>query len=170
MMYNLKAQQFDNTFDVMVYTMTSMKECGYSAGEIDDYIADAISSHNAHLIDVSLDVLDECNKVFQPDDKVYTDTWRDFYYKDDCSYSDSLEDEEDDCFYFDSFSDKPKHFWEDDNVLDDIESSDEFEAYEGFDCCKNRQYYWDDPDKLDDEDDSESEEDTYDYLNNWKRV
>ena len=41
----------------------------------------------------------------------------------------------------DSYSARNKQFWEDDNAVDDIETEDELEAYEGFSSCKRR--YWD---------------------------
>lgn len=139
MVYSLQRQRCETAFDAMKYTIASMKECGYSSGEIDDYIVDAISSNNTHLVDVSIEALDECNKVLRstvPND--YEDSWRDYYYSNDNLFKFERDDVD-----YDSFEDRPKHYWEDED--------DELEAYEGFDCCTNHQY-WYDPDEDEDED------------------
>jgi len=142
-MYSLKAKEFDNVFDVLVYTVNAMKECGYSSGEIDDYLADAVSSNNYNLINVSIDELNECNKVCKPTNKYYEDSWRDYYYRDDCAYEG---------FNDDSYQNQNRHYLEDDDI----------EAYEGFDCCKNYTYLWNDPDEID-----EDMDDITDFGTKW---
>ena len=156
MQYSLQRQRCETAFDAVLYTVKSMKECGYSSGEIDDYIVDAISSNNAHLVDVSIEALNECNHVLKDS---YKDNFNDFYYDDDRVYQFNFESDEDeygfkinddlnDDIYFDSsYGLKPKHYWED---------SDELEAYEGFDCCTNHYY--------------DSDEDSDDYFELTKGI
>ena len=55
-MYDL-TNKFDNTFDVMKYTISAMKEVGYSNKDIEDYIIEATSKDNSKLIDVSIDYI-----------------------------------------------------------------------------------------------------------------
>ena len=140
-MYSLTAQQFNNTLDVLSYTVSAMKECGYSSSEIEDYIAEAISSNNYNLINISIEELNECNKVCRKIDDIQLENnyWKEYYY---CNNEDDL-DSYDDCCY-----ERPYHIWENDNAVDDIETEDELEAYEGFDCCKNHQYSWSDDSDL----------------------
>ena len=59
-MYGL-TNKFDNTFDVMKYTISAMKEVGYSNKDIEDYIIEATSKDNSKLIDVSIDYINNCN-------------------------------------------------------------------------------------------------------------
>ena len=49
-MYDL-TNKFDNTFDVMKYTISAMKEVGYSNKDIEDYIIEATSKDNSNLFD-----------------------------------------------------------------------------------------------------------------------
>ena len=140
-MYSLTTQQFNNTLDVLSYTVSAMKECGYSSSEIEDYIAEAISSNNYNLINISIDELNKCNKVCRKIDNIQleNDYWKEYYY---CNNEDDLDS------YDDYYYERPYHIWEKDNAVDDIETEDELEAYEGFDCCKNHQYNWSDDSNL----------------------
>ncbi len=61
-MYDL-TNKFDNTFDVMKYTISAMKEVGYSNKDIEDYIIEATSKDNSKLIDVSIDYINNCNLI-----------------------------------------------------------------------------------------------------------
>lgn len=51
-----------NAFCVMGYVRDVMDECGYSKKEIGTYLDDARSSDYAHLIVVSMGMLDRCNE------------------------------------------------------------------------------------------------------------
>lgn len=151
-MYNLKSQQFEYALDVLIYTVNAMKECDYSSNEIEDYLYDATSDGNYHLVNSSLDTLNECNKVYRKlDDINDNDYWKEYYYCND------LDDDIDCCDY----EGHPFHIWEVDNVVDDVETEDELEAYEGFNCCKNHQYI------CDLEDDS-FDEDIFNYMSTKK--
>lgn len=139
-------------FDVMAYTVKAMKEVGYIDGDIEDYIRNAIKDKcNYSLLEISKSQLEECNRLncnnsSDINDKWFDDTWQDYYYsslwdddgeryKHNSDYSD---DDEDTYNYLTSTH--RHNIWDEDNVIDDIESSDE-EAYEGFSSCKN--HTWD---------------------------
>jgi len=111
-MYSIKMQHFDNVFDVLYYTVSAMKECKYSYREIEDYLKDAVSSNNCHLIDSSIRIISECNKVYRS-------------LNDDCQLDESQLD---------------RDYWREYYYCNDEDYDDELEAYEGFDCCKLHQY------------------------------
>ena len=81
-----------NIFDVMEYTVSALKEVGYTENEISSYVSAALSEeNNLDIIRISEEWLDECNRICN---EVYTDK------KDsDCTYDDydynSMFDEED---------------------------------------------------------------------------
>ncbi len=88
-MYDL-TNKFDNTFDVMKYTISAMKEVGYSNKDIEDYIIEATSKDNSKLIDVSIDYINNCNLMshsyntnndYENEFYNYTDNY-DYYYDD----------------------------------------------------------------------------------------
>lgn len=161
---------FENVFDLMAYTVKAMKDVGRMIGDIEDYVSDSIKNCNLHIIALSKDMLDGCNEILKTntDDFDFDTTWRDHYYS---SLWDEWDDDKDDScsstnhkYYWDddgryendvwdeddSYSARNKQFWEDDNAVDDVETEDELEAYEGFSSCKRR--YWDctDSEELDD--------------------
>ena len=121
---------FENVFDLMAYTVKAMKDTGRMIGDIEDYVSDSIKNCNLHIIALSKDMLDGCNEILKTntDDFDFDTTWRDHYYS-------SLWD--DDGRYENDMWDDDK----DDNAVDDIETEDELEAYEGFSSCKR--HYWD---------------------------
>lgn len=51
-----------NAYCVMGYVQHAMKSEGFSKEEIDAYLADAMSSNYAHLLSVSVDMVDKCNE------------------------------------------------------------------------------------------------------------
>lgn len=124
-MYNIEAQEFDNTFDVMLYTISAMKEAGYENSEIDDYIAEAIRGNNYDLVVLSSDKISECNDVLRSNrDTDFEDSWRDYYYNSEDSY------DWDDDFDLSLHSNRRHYYWEDDLVDDRVDE------YEGFSCDK----------------------------------
>ncbi len=139
-----------SVFDLMAYTIAAMKEVGYGECDIDDYIDESVKTNNLAIIELSKEKLDDCNTVANQvspnNNEWFEDTWRDHYYSslwdDDGRYDHKFEDEDDELDTYDYLTGKKKHhIWDDDNVVDDVESADEKEAYEGFSSCKN--HYWD---------------------------
>lgn len=115
-MYDL-SDKFSNTFDVIAYTVSAMRETGFNQSDIDDYLIDATSTHNSHLVDVSIEVIDKCNNRIN----AYND--------------DSLNDK-----YFDYLESNRKYYWEEeedsyegfsDNYNKEYDNDDD--EYEGFD-------------------------------------
>lgn len=119
-MYSIK-NGFDNIFDVMAYTVNAMKQSGFSADSINDYIEDAISGSDWNLLEVTESQLDECNNKSLYNMNNNKD-WRDSYYSK----------------YYNDESDSNYYYWDTENgeML-----NDDSEAYEGFDSCSN--HYWD---------------------------
>lgn len=171
-MYSIRG--LETVFDVMAYTVRAMDKSGLMPGDIEDYIAEAVKDSNFHIIEVSKDRLEMCNELLhdsQSNEDWFEDTWRDHYYSslwndsdsidchnrwDDDGRYDEIKDEcwcdEDDEDIRNYFVGNSKHdYWDDDNVIDDVESIGEKEAYEGFSSCKN--HYWDctDDDCFDDD-------------------
>lgn len=136
-MYSIN--DIENVFDLVAYTVSAMKEVGYSDGEINDYLESTIkSNNNFNIVLLSKDRLNDCNLLFNKVDPTYNwfeDTWRDNYYSslwdDDGRYDEDVND------YLASRN--SYNIWDDDNAV---------EAYEGFDSCANR--YWDCNDSTDD--------------------
>lgn len=126
-MYDL-SNSYSNAFEVMYYTITAMKEVGFSKDEIDEYMLEATSSDNTNLIDVSMDYVSKCNEYT----KAYNDDLE-YYEFDTSNYYNNLEDEDD----YNGYSYNQKKFGFD---------SDE-ECYEGFDSCKNHYYSFNDLDE-----------------------
>jgi len=54
-----------NAFSVMGYVLRAMKDCKMSSEEQDAYKHDAMSSDYSHLICVSVDMVDRCNRVYK---------------------------------------------------------------------------------------------------------
>ena len=44
-------ESFDDAFSLMQYTVQKMKECNLAPGDIEDYIYDAISKDNMHVVE-----------------------------------------------------------------------------------------------------------------------
>lgn len=112
-MYDL-ANKFDNTFNVMKYTVQSMKEVGYTDKDIENYILEATSKDNNQLIDVSIDYINKCNIITRSYDKCIR-------------VFDKYNDEID--FY--NYTDLDDYYWNDND--DEIK-----DQYEGFDSCQHR--------------------------------
>ena len=51
-----------NAFSVMGYVRNAMRECHFTPAEREAYSKDAMSSDYNHLLVVSMDMIDECNK------------------------------------------------------------------------------------------------------------
>ena len=161
MLYSI--DDIDNVFDLIVYTVKSMKEVGYNETDIDDYIEESIKSNNYYIVELSKERLNDCNMLARDTSKCsnddwFEDTWRDHYYAsmwdDDGRYDEDLYD----CVTCKN----KKNIWDDDNVIDDIETEDEKEAYEGFSSCKN--HYWDSSEEDDEEEFSNHINDYYDAM------
>lgn len=148
-MYNVEAQLFDNTLDVMLYTVNAMKETGYESADIEEYISEAIREDNYNLILVSKDILTKCNNIIKRSSQSFDSTWRDYY------YADQLSNDWDDDFNQDIYGDRPSYYLEDDISEDEYEfdgfqydkywdstyvDDDDEDAYEGFSCCKTPYY------------------------------
>lgn len=144
-MYDL-ANRYNNTFDVMQYTVAAMREVGFSKDEIDDYIDEATKSTNANLIDVSTDYICKCNELSDAFSKAsgYEATYSDFWE----SYSDDTYDDLNDEDKYDELTGELTYSskWGRDYEHDDYD--DDTDCYEGFNSCK-RHYYWDTDDDLD---------------------
>jgi len=139
-MYSI--QGLETVFDVMAYTVTAMKESGFTPGEIEDYLHTALSeNYNLHIINVSNEQLTECNKLYNHNKWNYedADAWRDHCYSsmwdDDGRYC-NKHDEQDSFDYLTEES-RQHNIWDDNNVFNDLKNE---EAYEGFNTCKN--YRW----------------------------
>ena len=52
-----------NAFCVMGYVSLAMQEVGMSKEEINQYILNAMSSNYDHLLSVSFDMINDCNKL-----------------------------------------------------------------------------------------------------------
>ena len=124
-MYDL-SDKFSNTFDVIAYTVSAMRETGFNQSDIDDYLIDATSTHNSHLVDVSIEVIDKCNNRIN----AYND--------------DSLNDK-----YFDYLDSNCKYYWEEeedsyegfsDNYNKEYDNDDD--EYEGFDHANRYSTYY----------------------------
>ena len=53
-----------NAFSIMGYTRKAMKECKYKTEEIDAYVKDAMKSDYNHLLNVSIEQIKKCNKIY----------------------------------------------------------------------------------------------------------
>ena len=136
-MYTL-AEGFENTFDVMAYTVSAMKETGFVDEDIETYITEAIASDNYHLINTSIKWLDECNKAIQ----IYKDSNYNLYDATNYESLDNIYNSEDTDNY-EGFSDTQYCNWDADFF------DDEKDAYEGFSDCKQySNYYWDNNEDL----------------------
>lgn len=132
-------QDSESVFDVLVYTVKAMNEVGLMPGEIEDFLSDAISDSNWHLIEVSNAQLEDCNRL---DGELngtngdwFEDTWRDHYYDSLWDSEDDVEDGDKDTYdYLTTPHSTRRYYWEDDIVDDE-------EAYEGFSSC--RKHHWD---------------------------
>ena len=62
-MFELTEKHYSNMHDIINYTASAMKVSGYSYVDIQDFLVDATSGDNNYLIDLCLDMLDECNKA-----------------------------------------------------------------------------------------------------------
>lgn len=152
MLYNIDG--IENVFDLMAYTVSSMKEVGYSDCDVDDYIEEAVKSNSYDLIVLSKEKLNDCNilsnEVSSCRNDWFEDTWCNHYcssfWDDDGRYS---KDDENEIDSYDYTTGCKKT--SDDNVIDDIETDNEIEAYEGFSSCNN--HYWDSSENDEYEDD-----------------
>ena len=54
-----------NAFSVMGYVLRAMKDCKMSSAEQDAYRQDAMSSDYNHLLCVSVNMVDKCNKAYK---------------------------------------------------------------------------------------------------------
>lgn len=139
-MYSLY-NKFDNTLDVLNYTLVAMKESSYSHSEIDDYIENAISSNNYHLVDVSLDCINECNRLLRPSSN--------FNYINNKYYFDTVDEDikfnEDDYFCEDFVNYGDSQYY--------LGCEDTDDCYEGFSSCNN--HIWSYFDSIDEEEDAE---------------
>lgn len=131
-MYSI--QGLENVFDVMAYTISALRDSGFSESDIESYISDAFKDgNNLGVITVSKEWLNECNKMHSSElrDSELEDYYTSFW---DTSDEDSYEEDEEDSYDYLMRSQK-KEAWEYDNAIDDLEP-DEEEVYEGFSSCK----------------------------------
>ena len=137
-----------NIFDVMEYTVSALKEVGYTENEISSYVSAALSEeNNLGIIRISEEWLDECNRIYN---EVYTDKKDSDYTSDDYDrnyysqfwaddgerYNHTTDDEIDDMYDYLNVSYRNKDTFDKFNCIDPDE-----EVYEGFSSC--RHYYWD---------------------------
>lgn len=109
-MYDL-SNRYDNTLSVMQYTIAAMRDVGFTQGEIEDYIDEATKSHNAHLVDVSVEYVNKCNERVGSynDDFTYSKQWGFDNYDD--SY------DNDDFEGYEGFSGHSnKYYWENEDL------------------------------------------------------
>ena len=142
MLYSIDG--IENILDLIAYTVSAMKEVGYSNCDVDDYIEEAIKSNNYDRIILSKEKLNDCNiltnEVRPRNNDWFEDTWCNNYcssfWDDDGRYN---RDDEDEIDTYDYMTGCKKN--NDDSLIDDIETDNEMEAYEGFSSCNN--HYWD---------------------------
>ena len=103
-------ESFDDAFSLMQYTVQKMKECNLAPGDIEDYIYDAISKDNMHLVECSKKILYKCileeqkNNNFNNNDlyTYYDDSnwYNDECYNDECYNGNYINDEcyNDECY------------------------------------------------------------------------
>lgn len=113
-MYSLHG--IETAFDVLAYTLGAMKEVGFSSSDTEEYMIDAISADNYHLLESSLDRISSCN-MYAKDQPSFDDTWRDYYYQ---SMYDK-EDKENDISYCDDYFDDDFQQYEGYSTNDDID-------------------------------------------------
>lgn len=121
---------FDNSFDVVCYTLSAMRETGYSNDEMDEYLERVVSGNNYFLIKESSKTLKDCNELYDSligADEWFDNTWDQYYY--------TIDDEDEGEYCDNLWGRKERNIWEDDNAVDDVE-----DAYEGFDCCPNHKF------------------------------
>ena len=88
-------ESFDDAFSLMQYTVQKMKECNLAPGDIEDYIYDAISKDNMHLVECSKKILYKCileeqkNSNFNNND-LYTYYDDSNWYNDECHNDDYI--------------------------------------------------------------------------------
>lgn len=137
-MYSI--QGIRNIFDIMEYTVSALREVGYTEKEIDGYVSTALSEeNNLGIIKVSEEWIDECNRICgeihqDRTDSAYTDNYYSQFWDDDGERYNN--DEVDDMYDYLAVSYRNKEIGDQFSSID----SDE-DAYEGFSSC--RHYYWD---------------------------
>lgn len=52
--------QYKTTYDLLSKTVAALKECGYDSADIQDFLLEATSSDNAHLVEVCVSYASEC--------------------------------------------------------------------------------------------------------------
>lgn len=132
-------QNSESVFDVLAYTIKAMNEVGLMSGEIEDFLSDAISGSNWHLVEASNAQLEDCNRIYNEINGDWPeDAYRDHYY--DSSLWDSNDDIEEDTYDYPTapYSTR-RYYWEDD-IVDEEDEEEEEEAYEGLDPCSN--HHW----------------------------
>lgn len=124
------SNKFSNVFDVLTYTIAAMRESGFEQSDIDDYLIDATSTHNSHLVDVSIDFISQCNNRIHAYDNDVEDI-------DDIEYTPCKyyweDDEDEDEYEYEGFSDKTYYA----RMMDYDDDEDEYEGFsDGY-----RKYY-----------------------------
>lgn len=119
-MYTLN--NLDSILDIVSYTVSAMKESDYSETDIDEYINNVVLTNNYDIIQMSKEIISDCNSLVKEHDfndlnsdndiSWFEDTWRDSYYS-------SLWDD-------DSY-DYPNQY--------KYKLNNDSEFYEGFDSC-----------------------------------
>jgi len=114
-MYTIK--DLTTIMDIVSYTVSAMRESAYIDSDIDDYIDKISSENNYSIIQISKEILNDCNSIENYDSSDYfEDTWRDSYYS--SLWDDSIED---------TFTNNKAHFYDDNE-----------DVYEGFNSCGGR--------------------------------
>ena len=126
-LHNLKNIEADSIFDVLKYTIDSLKHNDYDEYDIYDFLTQAISGSNYDLL--KLCNIQLANK-FNNNHKFFFDDYNDNYDYDFSDYNDDY-----DYTNFDDY-----------NQTDDLDNKDDIEAYEGFSTCSQKFY---DPSMLD---------------------
>lgn len=143
-MYTIKS--LDTIMDIVSYTVSAMRESAYIDSEIDDYIEKVSSENNYFIIQISKEIINDCNSIESYDSSGhFEDTWQDSYYS--SLLDDDLDDTyEDDKVHFyneeDTWRDSYySSLWDDfDNTYTDnkVKLYDDEDVYEGFNSCGGR--------------------------------
>lgn len=111
-------RNIDNIFDLLVYTVKTMRSYGYDDRSVTEYLDDVLSGNKLDIIEISREQLDRCNGVTLSNDASDDSTIS--YFNDD------INDYE--CLKHNYYESESISLWDDDGRYD----IDDFELYEGF--------------------------------------
>lgn len=84
-------------FDVVKFTVDTMRDSYYTEDEIKEYISDSVKENSYNIIELSKGYLEECDNLLNKDSSNLDDSWRDCYYS--SIYNDDIKLNGDEEFY-----------------------------------------------------------------------